>query len=69
MPKSGSDAFQYMTPTQVDGYREYMRRHREGLPQDAQTRAGNTAYGQSMKRVRAQRNVLNGAVRGTDLTT
>ena len=55
MPKTGSDAFGYMTPNEVQNYREYMRRHRLGEPQDPQTRAGNTAYAMAMKQVRSQR--------------
>lgn len=55
MPKSGSDAFDYMTPNEVQNYREYMRRHRHGEEQSDATRAGNTAYSNALKRVRAQK--------------
>lgn len=54
MPKKGSKAFQYMTPTEVEGYQEYTRRHRSGKPQDTETRTGNSAYAKAMKTVRQQ---------------
>lgn len=55
MPKSGSDAFNYMTPNEVQNYREYMRRHRFGEGQSEATRAGNTAYARAQKQLRAQK--------------
>lgn len=66
MPKKGSEAFNLMTPTEVSGYQEYMRRFREKAPQDTATRAGNTAYARAMKKVRAQKAHVSNALRGTD---
>jgi len=54
MPKKGSKAFDFMTQIEVRHYQDYMVRHRLGEAQDANTRAGNTAYARAMKKVREQ---------------
>jgi hypothetical protein len=54
-PKGSSPAFKRMTQAEVDGYHEYVARHRAKQPQTEASRAGNTAYARSMRQERMEK--------------
>jgi len=59
-PKGSSPVLKLMTPEEVDGYHKYQKNHRERLPQDDKTRAGNTAYSRAKRTLRSLEGYDNG---------
>ncbi len=54
-PKGSSPTFKRMTVDEVRNYQEYHRRYRLNMPQDEQTRSGNTAYAKAKRNERDAR--------------